>query len=72
MEADIEVEELFSFYRSEADTIASRQFDCGFKNPIVRALDVAPPPRSPAFRSPIVVRGAPTRRVCRRQRSFDV
>ena len=42
-EADNEVEDLFRFYRSEVETIASRQFGCGFKNPIVRTLDLAPP-----------------------------
>jgi hypothetical protein len=43
-EADDTVEELFSEYRSEVEAIAERQYDVGFKTPIVRAVDLAPPP----------------------------
>ena len=45
-EADNEVENLFFFYQRKVETIASRQFGCGFKNPIVRTLDLAPHGRS--------------------------
>ena len=42
-----DVEELFRIYRSEVEEIAAEQYDSGFKNPIVRALDLAPPPPLP-------------------------
>jgi uncharacterized protein DUF1488 len=38
------VEELFVLYRTEVEEIAAAQYDSGFKNPIVRALDLAPLP----------------------------
>ena len=38
------VEELFGLYRTEVEEIAAAQHDSGFKNPIIRALDLAPPP----------------------------
>ena len=38
------VEKLFVLYRTEVEEIAAAQYDSGFKNPIVRALDLAPPP----------------------------
>ena len=38
------VEELFVLYRAEAEEIGAAQYDSGFKNPIARALDLAPPP----------------------------
>ena len=41
------VEELFGFYRTEVEEIAATQYVRGFKNPIVRALDLAPPPPLP-------------------------
>jgi hypothetical protein len=40
-------EELFDLYRTEVQEIAAEQCDSGFKNPIVRALDLAPPPSLP-------------------------
>lgn len=43
-EADHAVEDLFSEYRSEVEAIAAQQYDVGFKNPIVRAFDLARPP----------------------------
>ena len=39
-----DIEELFGLYRTEVEGIAAEQYDSGFKNPIVRALDLAPPP----------------------------
>jgi hypothetical protein len=41
------VEELFGLYRTEVEEIAAKQYGSGFKNPIVRALDLAPPPPLP-------------------------
>ena len=41
------VEELFGLYRIEVEEIAAEQYESGFKNPIVRALDLAPPPPLP-------------------------
>jgi Protein of unknown function (DUF1488) len=38
------VEDLFREYRSEVEAIAAQQYDIGFKNPIVRAFDLARPP----------------------------
>jgi hypothetical protein len=38
------VEELFGLYRTEVEELAAAQYESGFKNPIVRALDLAPPP----------------------------
>ena len=46
-ENDGEIEELFWLYRDEVEEIAAAQYDSGFKNPIVRALDLAPPPPLP-------------------------
>jgi hypothetical protein len=43
-ESEVGVEDLFSEYRSEVEAIAARQYDTGFKNPIVRAFDLARPP----------------------------
>ena len=43
-EADYAVEDLFREYRSEVEAIADQQYDIGYKNPIIRALDLAPPP----------------------------
>jgi hypothetical protein len=43
-EPDHPVEDLFSEYRSEVEAIAEQQYDVGFKNPIVRASDLARPP----------------------------
>ena len=43
-EADDAVEDLFREYRSEVEAIADQQYDIGYKNPIIRALDLAPPP----------------------------
>ena len=47
-DADDGVEELFRLYRTEIENIASQQYDCGFKSPVVRALDLAPPPPLPS------------------------
>ena len=41
------VEDLFREYRSEVEAIAAQQYDIGFKNPIVRAFDLAQPPPLP-------------------------
>jgi uncharacterized protein DUF1488 len=41
-------EELFDLYRTEVQEIAAEQYDRGLKNPIVRALDLAPPPSLPS------------------------
>jgi hypothetical protein len=50
VDGDVEdgVEALFRLYRTEVENIASQQYDCGFKSPIVRALDLAPPPPLPS------------------------
>jgi Protein of unknown function (DUF1488) len=45
------VEDLFREYRSEVEAIAAQQYDCGFKDPMVRALDLAPPPPLPNARN---------------------
>lgn len=45
------IDDLFSAYRSEVEAIAAQQYDCGFKNPMVRALDLAPPPPLPNARN---------------------
>jgi hypothetical protein len=46
VDGDVEdsVEELFVLYRIEVEEIAAAQYGSGFKNPIVRALDLAAPP----------------------------
>ena len=46
-DAEDGVEALFQRYRTEVENIASQQYDCGFKSPMVRALDLAPPPPLP-------------------------
>jgi hypothetical protein len=43
-EGDGSVEDLFGLYRTEVEGIAAKQHGSGCKNPIVRALDLAPPP----------------------------
>ena len=48
VDSEYGVEALFQRYRTEVENIASQQYDCGFKSPIVRALDLAPPPPLPA------------------------
>jgi hypothetical protein len=45
-QGDGSVEDLFGLYRTEVEEIAAQQYGSGFKNPIVRALDLAPPPLS--------------------------
>ena len=42
-----DAEDLFGIYRTEVEGIAASQYNSGFKNPIVRALDLAPPPPLP-------------------------
>ncbi len=42
-----DTEELFGQYRSEVEEIAAQQYDRGFTNPIIRALDLTPPPPLP-------------------------
>ena len=41
------VDELFSRYRAQVEELASHQYVMGIRNPIVRALDLAPPPPVP-------------------------
>lgn len=38
------VEDLFGIYRKEVEEIAAEQYESGYKSPIVRALDLVPPP----------------------------
>ena len=40
-------EQLFDLYRPEVQEIAAQQYVRGFKNPIVRAPELAPPPPLP-------------------------
>jgi hypothetical protein len=47
-ELDGGVEDMFNEYQDEIEAIAAQQYDTGFRNPIVRALDLAPPPPLPA------------------------
>jgi hypothetical protein len=46
-QGDGSVEDLFGLYRTEVEEIGAQQYGSGFKNPIVRALDLAPPPPLP-------------------------
>ena len=43
-QGDGSVEDLFGLYRTEVEEIAAQQYGSGFRNPIVRALDLAAPP----------------------------
>ena len=40
-------DELFNRYRAQVEEVASHQYVTGIRNPIVRALDLAPPPPVP-------------------------
>ncbi len=40
-------DELFTRYRAQVEEVASHQYVTGIRNPIVRALDLAPPPPVP-------------------------
>ena len=47
-----QIDDLFSSYRREVEAIAAQQYECGFKDPIVRAVDLAPPPPLPGACGP--------------------
>ena len=40
-------DELFNRYRAQVEEVASHQYETGIRSPIVRALDLAPPPPVP-------------------------
>jgi hypothetical protein len=48
-----DVADLFGLYRTEVEEIAAKQHNSGFKNPIVRALHLAPPPPLPGREAPV-------------------